>query len=337
MLHGRIWERRLSEVGPMRTALTASILLTACTVPAQQPDPSGERVLCDFAEPDESGRWRTVLDGVMGGRSTGSFEVVGGRMIFTGVLNTNGGGFSSVRRPGKDLQLGQAGETGVRLRVRADGRRYTLRLRQPTERRRFAASYRTQFETQKGDGWQDVYVPYSALRPTWRGRSLDLPPVDPTKVDELGLSIDDKIDGPFRIELQQIATYGAFDLGALRDVRRPLVVFARDADDKKLQRQLAAYCEAENGFEERDMTLVVIYEEGDSFAGERPLTARDCDALRDRFRRNRKGAADGFAALLVGKDGGVKRTSYEPLDAADLFEQIDRMPMRRRELRERRR
>ena len=319
----------------MRTPLTVSILLTACTVPAQQPDPSAERVLCDFAEPDEGGRWRTVLDGVMGGRSTGSFEVEDGKMVFTGVLNTNGGGFSSVRRPGKDLQLGQDGEVGVRLRVRADGRKYTLRLRQPTERRRFAASYRTQFETQKGAEWQDVYVPYSALRPTWRGRNLDLPPVDPTKVDELGLSIDDKIDGPFRIEIQQFATYGAFDLGALRADRRPLVVFARDAGDKKLQRQLAAYRDAVEGFEERDMTLVVVYEDGASSAGARPLSARDCDALRDRFRRNRKGAADGFAALLVGKDGGVKRTSYEPLDADDLFGQIDQMPMRRREMRER--
>ena len=312
------------------------LLLTACAAPAQQPEPlAAERALADFSQPGEGSRWRTVLDGVMGGRSTGSFEVADGSMVFTGVLNTNGGGFSSVRRPGKDLQLGQDGEVGVRLRVRADGRKYTLRLRQPTERRRFAASYRTQFETQKGGGWQDVYVPYSALRPTWRGRSLDLPPVDPTKVDELGLSIDDKIDGPFRIEIQQFATYGAFDLGALRGDRRPLVVFARDADDEKLKRQLATCRDAANGFEERDMTLVVVYEAGASFAGARPLSARDCDALRDRFGRNRKGAVDGFAALLVGKDGGVKRTSYEPLDTDDLFDQIDQMPMRRREMRER--
>ena len=41
------------------------------------------------------------------------------------------------------------------------------------------------------------------------------------------------------------------------------------------------------------------------------------------------------AALLVGKDGSVKRTAHEPLDADDLFAQIDQMPMRRREIRER--
>ncbi|MGC6488422.1 MAG: CIA30 family protein [Planctomycetota bacterium] len=319
------------------TALLLPLLPTAVLLSQQEPAVQPERTLVDFARPGEAARWRTVLDGVMGGRSTGSFVVEEGAMRFTGVLNTNGGGFSSVRRPGKDLRLGQDGEVGVRLRVRADGRKYTLRLRQPTERRRFAASYRTQFQTEKGDGWQDVYVPYSALRPTWRGRNLDLPPVDPTKVDELGLSIDDKIDGPFRIEIQQFATYGAFDLAALRGDRRPLVVFARDAGDEKLKQQLAAYRDAARGFDERDVTLVVVYEEGASFAGDRPLSARDCEALRDRFRRNRRGAEDGFAALLVGKDGGVKRTSYEPLDTGDLFGQIDQMPMRRREVRERRR
>lgn len=311
------------------------LLLTACAVPAQQPDPlPAERVLADFSRPGEGPRWRTVLDGVMGGRSTGSFEVRDGSMVFTGVLNTNGGGFSSVRRRG-GLQLGVDGEAGVHLRVRGDGRKYTLRLRQPTEQRRYAASYRTQFQTQQGDRWQDVYIPYSALQPTWRGRKLDLPPVDPAKVDELGLSIDDKIDGPFRIEIQKVCTYGVFDLDALRDARRPLVVFAQSAQDPRAIKQLESARRDPAGLAEREITLVVVYKDGASFAGDRPLGARDVAALRDRFSRNRKGAADGFTALLVGKDGSVKRTAHAPLDADDLFAQIDQMPMRRREIRER--
>ena len=315
----------------MRTPLTVSILLTACTVPAQQPDPSAERVLCDFAEPDEGGRWRTVLDGVMGGRSTGSFEVRDGRMVFTGVLNTNGGGFSSVRRRG-GLDLGVDGEVGVHLRVRGDGRKYTLRLRQPTAQRRYAASYRTQFETRAGDSWQDVYVPYSALRPTWRGRDLDLPPVDPSKVDELGVSIDDKIDGPFRIEIQQIRTYGAFDLDTLRDERRPLVVFAANAQDPRAVQQLATAQRDADGFAEREITLVVVYEDGAAFAGARQLSVKDSAALRDRFARNRKGATDGFTALLIGKDGQVKLRRPSVVTAAQLMRLIDRMPMRQQEM-----
>ena len=41
----------------------------------------------------------------------------------------------------------------------------------------------------------------------------------------------------------------------------------------------------------------------------------------------------GFTVVLIGKDGGVKRTSPHPLPAADLFDTVDKMPMRRQEMR----
>ena len=40
-----------------------------------------------------------------------------------------------------------------------------------------------------------------------------------------------------------------------------------------------------------------------------------------------------FAVVLIGKDGGVKRTSAQPLPPADLFNTVDKMPMRRQEMR----
>ncbi len=321
----------------MRAPVSSFVLAAACAVPAQQSEAlPPTRTLADFDVPTEGGRWRTVLDGVMGGRSTGSFVVEDGKMVFTGVLNTNGGGFSSVRRPGEDLQLGQDGEAGIHLRVRGDGRKYTLRLRQPNERRRFAASYRTQFTTRGDDSWQDVYVPYSALRPTWRGRSLDLGPVEPAKVDEVGVSIDDKIDGPFRLEIEKICTYAAFDLDRCRGVQRPLVVFAANQDDPQLQQQLRAARSDAAGFAEREVPLVVVLDDGASSADGRPLDRDACEALRARFARNRAGSESGFTALLVGKDGSVKRTSHAPLDTDALFAQIDRMPMRIQARRERR-
>lgn len=45
-------------------------------------------------------------------------------------------------------------------------------------------------------------------------------------------------------------------------------------------------------------------------------------------------AADGFEALLVGRDGGVKLRYPEPIGPDELFGRIDEMPMRRREMRE---
>ena len=46
-------------------------------------------------------------------------------------------------------------------------------------------------------------------------------------------------------------------------------------------------------------------------------------------------AADEFAAILIGRDGGEKLRASEPISAQELFGKIDEMPMRRRELRER--
>jgi hypothetical protein len=40
-----------------------------------------------------------------------------------------------------------------------------------------------------------------------------------------------------------------------------------------------------------------------------------------------------FSAVLIGKDGGVKRTETKPLAPADLFGTVDKMPMRRQEAR----
>lgn len=42
--------------------------------------------------------------------------------------------------------------------------------------------------------------------------------------------------------------------------------------------------------------------------------------------------ADGFEAVLVGKDGGVKARQTEELDLSAFFGAIDRMPMRQQEM-----
>lgn len=45
-------------------------------------------------------------------------------------------------------------------------------------------------------------------------------------------------------------------------------------------------------------------------------------------------AEEESAALLVGRDGGVKLRSPEPITPDELFGRIDEMPMRQREVRE---
>jgi monofunctional biosynthetic peptidoglycan transglycosylase len=270
-----------------------------------------------------------VLDGVMGGRSSGDFEIADGTLRFRGELNTDGGGFASLRTRPQELGLGNC--EGVRVRCRGDGRTYTMRLQQNGDPRARDVSYRADFATKAGGEWQEVWLPFDRFVPMWRGRRLDLPPIDPNRIESVGLMIADKVDGPFRIELDQIAAFRPFDLDSLHWQRRPLVLFAPRLDDERLVAQLEELHATEHDFIDRDMARIVVVEQGDSHADGRPLSAATVAALRERF-----GVESGtFALHLVGKDGGVKRSASAPVPMAELYAQIDAMPMRRAE-RERR-
>jgi hypothetical protein len=117
----------------------------------------------------------------------------------------------------------------------------------------------------------------------------------------------------------------ASPLDALQWRHRVVLLFAPSADDPLLRaarEELArAACEAR----ERDIVVV------EAVAGE-PLRidgkpAGDAGELRGRYGIPN----ERFAALLIGKDGGVKRRDDSAPDLAGLFAQIDAMPMRRQE------
>ena len=73
------------------------------------------------------------------------------------------------------------------------------------------------------------------------------------------------------------------------------------------------------GARERDLTLITAVG-----------TSPEAEALRRRFRLD--GA---FHVLLVGKDGGAKLTSTEPVGPETILPLIDAMPMRQDEMRKR--
>lgn len=179
-----------------------------------------EVVLADFegesrrVDP-KSGTWRTVNDNIMGGRSTGGGEIRGGRMVFAGSTNTNGGGFSSVRASERDWDL--SGFDGLAATIRADGRAYVFHVDTGLRHNGGNVFYRGTFETRPlvtadGDAvadagiWEQVYVPFDAFVPMVRGRSVGnrIGPLDPASVVGIGLMIDDGLDGPFRLEVEEI-------------------------------------------------------------------------------------------------------------------------------------
>ncbi|MGB3455431.1 MAG: CIA30 family protein [Litorimonas sp.] len=165
------------------------------------------RLSADFSDPASLEPWRIVNDGVMGGLSQGTRfhegEKGNGAMVFAGTINTNGGGFSSLRA---GLAPGALSDTeGLRLRVRSDGRAYKMTFRTSERWRGRSVSYQTPIpQTSPGD-WAEVTVPFDAMDTSVFGRTVRAAPFDPADAREIGIILADGIDGPFRLEVAYMA------------------------------------------------------------------------------------------------------------------------------------
>lgn len=122
-----------------------------------------------------------------------------------------------------------------------------------------------------------------------------------------------------------------FELRKFQWKNRILLIFAPSAEDP-VCRSLAAELNAQvAGVRERDLLIGEFFEAGESrFAGA-PLTPQSAEALRREF-AVRKGTS---TVILVGKDGEVKLRREGPVRAAEIFALIDSMPMRQKEMGER--
>ncbi len=163
-------------------------------------------LLTDFTSATPDLGWYVLNDNVMGGRSDGTFELRDGTLLFSGATNTNGGGFSSIRTDGLQLDLSEY--AGIRLRVRGDGRRYTWRLTTTARWRGRPVNYWADFDTTDGE-WTTADVPFASFVPKFRGYRLDGPPLDPARITGMGLMIYDNRDGPFELLLDSVGAYTA--------------------------------------------------------------------------------------------------------------------------------
>jgi len=113
----------------------------------------------------------------------------------------------------------------------------------------------------------------------------------------------------------------AATLRASRWQHRLLLVGAPTAGQADFQTQKKLLAAAATGLAERDFkVLEVPYDQ---------FTPAD----RQCWTRQLGQPLVGFRVVLIGKDGGVKQVSARPLPPADLFNTVDKMPMRRQEMR----
>ena len=107
------------------------------------------------------------------------------------------------------------------------------------------------------------------------------------------------------------------DLTDFKWQKRPIVVFADSPDDPRFREQIELLQARQSALKDRD---VVILTDADP-AAETELRTR----LRPR----------GFMLVLIGKDGGVKLRKPFPWSVREISRSIDKMPLRRKEIRDR--
>lgn len=187
---------------PLLLVLLLSGIISTALATLQATSTRPAVMLFDFLATSTEPAWFAVNDSVMGGVSRGGPKLIDGSLHFRGVLSLqNNGGFSSIRSggPTRDLSAAEA----ILLRVKGDGRTYRLQLGTYAQFRRSRISYQAEFATQNGQ-WTEVTVPLSSLTPEFRGQKLPGPPLDRSRIEEIGLSLSDGKPGAFALEIDWI-------------------------------------------------------------------------------------------------------------------------------------
>jgi hypothetical protein len=185
-----------------RTTFFAAIsVLSACSASVAQVEEC--EMYTKFETASEQQAWWPINDGVMGGLSSGGPRFEDGNMVFQGIINTNGGGFSSIRSGVEQGAL--ASSSGIKMRVRSDGRAYKLTLRSNAAWRGRRVSFQAPIPQTSPGEWTEVEIPFPDLKGTIFGRPVRGAKFDKSRVVELGIIIADGQDGPFRLDIDWIA------------------------------------------------------------------------------------------------------------------------------------
>jgi uncharacterized surface protein with fasciclin (FAS1) repeats len=203
----------------MKYALVIACALSICSVAAAQP----------FSIEFDAGvaGWRTVLDGVMGGRSTGRVtQPEAGILRFSGELSLeNNGGFSQTQTTVPEASLKDA--IGIEARVRGDGRTYQFDVR-CSDVRMMAGSFQTKFDTVAGE-WVTIRLPFEQFRLYSFGRLVpNAPTLSPARVESVGVTLSDKKAGAFQIDIDFVRAISPE--GAAPATGPDLAAVAKNAD-----------------------------------------------------------------------------------------------------------
>ena len=161
------------------------------------------KVLFDFTDPQATRAWQAIDDRVMGGVSRSVLRShPAGYAVFEGtVCLERNGGFASVRSaPG---ERGLHGAAVCRIEVRGAPHRFKLSLL--TDDGFDSLNHQAGFAPAGAD-WQTLDLPLAGFRASFRGREVPgAPPLDPTRIRQVGLMIADRQAGAFALDIGRIS------------------------------------------------------------------------------------------------------------------------------------
>jgi hypothetical protein len=161
-------------------------------------EPTKCELLTDFTNANDNGNWRRVNDNVMGGRSKGDMEFKDDTMVYAGFINTNGGGFSSIRYGLKKNQL--VGFKTLKLRVRTTDSHLKYRVLFEDENRS-SINYNNTIPLEKTTEWQEVTLNLSDFKPSRYGNELSRPVFQNENATAIGFITSHKSDSNFKLEI----------------------------------------------------------------------------------------------------------------------------------------
>lgn len=153
----------------------------------------------DFNKDSDVSQWKIVDDIVMGGRSSGFFNVnEQGHGVFKGRVSLeNNGGFSSLHYRCNNIET--ASYTKVAIRLKGDGKSYQFRIKDAL---RHPYSYIAKFQT-SGD-WETIEISLGEMYPAFRGRTLELSNYTNNGIEEVAFLIGNKKEEHFQLIIDSI-------------------------------------------------------------------------------------------------------------------------------------
>jgi len=153
----------------------------------------------NFNSSSDLSSWYVVDDVVMGGKSSGEFNLnKDGNGVFKGTVSLeNNGGFSSLRYRFNELSTKQYSK--IKIKLKGDGKKYQFRIKHKSSD---YYSYNSEFVS-TGE-WQTIELGLSNMSPIYRGRKLRMDNFDANSIEEIAFLIGNKKEERFKLEIDSI-------------------------------------------------------------------------------------------------------------------------------------